>query len=424
MRSFGLLTAFATFDGHISPLESPAEVLRIYSPRPAASSLVSAERCSSITHKMEPIATAITAIHLAYKLGRTGRFIYPAWEVLSFRRLRKNYDNLKQKFGTLQASVLIIIFPDAKQIVDRVEKHVLGAETDEAILLRKLTSEDCTMLAVAAAIVAQVAITALALEDLDKVHWTAKAAFVLSLTAGGLSVFYACLVQQRMSNLFTTDDVKNFFSKPSSPEEFRFLEQRLDDLTSDMRERSPADESIERHQKMIELESMIKQFKSKNKWKCASFHSILMVKAPTLLLKYALASFIIGLGIYFGCLAFSYVDPQKPRGSHRAIFIVYIVTSFLSLLIYYVPSILKELELSPARRYAQIMTDEVPKQQHQEEKELILKISALLNSEEQEANGEYISDDAASWAGRLEDMNRPRPQSRAWHTDSTVQQEC
>lgn len=216
-----------------------------------------------------------------------------------------------------------------------------------------------------------------------------------------------------MSSLFTTDDVKDFFSKPSSLEEFRYLELNLDHLISDMRKSSPSDERTARHRRMTELESMIKQFKSKNKWKSASFHSVLMVKAPTLLLKYALASFIVGLGIYFGCLAFSDVGSQKPRGSYRAIFIVYIVTSFLSLLIYYVPSMLKELELSPARRYAQIMIDELPKQQHQEEAEIIQKISALLDSEEQEANGEHLSDDAASWAGRLEDMNRPWPQSRA-----------
>jgi hypothetical protein len=67
----------------------------------------------------------------------------------SFRRLRKNYGNLKQKFGTLQVLMLLIIFPDGKRIVDRVEKHVLDAETDEVIVLRKLTSENCTMLAVA-----------------------------------------------------------------------------------------------------------------------------------------------------------------------------------------------------------------------------------------------------------------------------------
>lgn len=98
---------------------------------------------------MDALSSATAVIGLAYRLIRTAKFIYPAWEVLSLRRLRNNYGNLKQKFGTLQALVLIIIFPDAKQIVDRVEKHVLGAETDELIMLRKSTSEDCTMLAVA-----------------------------------------------------------------------------------------------------------------------------------------------------------------------------------------------------------------------------------------------------------------------------------
>ncbi|KAL2824399.1 hypothetical protein BDW59DRAFT_180265 [Aspergillus cavernicola] len=338
----------------------------------------------------------------------TLKFIYPAWEVLTLHHLRKNYSSLNQKFGTLQAIVLIAIFPDARQIVDRVEKHVLGAKTQEAIVLRKSTSEDCTMLAVAAAIVAQVAITALALEDLDKVHWTANAAFVLSLTAGGLSVFYACLVQQRMSSLLTTDDVKDFFSKPSSLKELRHLEQDLARLVSDMRKMSSSDEATVTRQRMTELESIIKQFRSKNRWKSASFHSILMVKAPTLLLKYALASFIIGLGIYFGCLAFSEVGSQKPRGSHRAVFIVYIVTSFLGLLIYYVPATLKELELSPARRYVQMMSNELSKKTHQEETEIIQNISALLNSEEQETYGEHQSDEALSWEGRLEDMGRPQ----------------
>lgn len=349
------------------------------------------------------------------------RIIYLTWEVISVRHLRKNYGKLKYKFGPLQALVLTIIFPDAKDIVDRVEKHVLGVETDEPIMLRRSTSEDCTMLAVAvcpddlfkanicltntqAAIVAQVAITALGLENLDKVHWTAEAAFVLSLTTGGLSVCYACLVQQRMSSLFTTDDVKNFFSKPNSAKEFQDLEPDLDNLISNMRKTSPSDEQTAGYQRMTELERRIKQFKSRNKWKSASFHSILMIKAPTLLLKYALAAYIIGLGIYFGCLAFSDVGSQKPQGSYRAIFIVYIVTIFIGLLIYYVPSILKELELAPARRYAQIMANELVKPQHQEEYEIMQNIRALLSSEEQEEKGEHKSNNATSCEGGHENM--------------------
>ncbi|CAI7626063.1 unnamed protein product [Penicillium bialowiezense] len=360
---------------------------------------------------MDPFSVAITAIStidIVLKYLITVKAVFPIWEVITLHRLRKNYGSLKQKFGMLQALMLITIFPDAKQIVDRVEKHVLGAKTEEAAVLRKSTSEDCTMLAVAAAIVAQVAITALALEDLDKVHWTAEAAFVLSLTTGGLSVFYACLVQQRMSSFFTTEDVKDFFSKPSSSKEFRSLEILLEHLLSEMRTRDSNDDATAAHERITELESTIKHFKSRNRWKCASFHSILMVKAPTLLLKYALASFIIGLGIYFGCLAFRDVGSNRPQGRDLAVFIVYVTTSFLGLLIYFVPSILKELELSPARRYAQMIANQHAMKPHQEETEAIEKIAALLNSEEQEVYKEDRSDDDMSWEERLEEMNRPR----------------
>lgn len=240
---------------------------------------------------------------------------------------------------------------------------------------------------------AQVAITALALTDLDQVHWTAEAAFVLSLIAGGLSVFYSCLVQQRMSGLFTPEDVKDFFSKPSSSQRLHSLEQGMDDLISDIRKDNIGDEWNVRHQKLEKLESMIKEFRSKNRWRSASFHSIMMIKAPTLLLKYALASFVIGIGIYFGCLAFSDIASQRPRNSYRATFIVYIVTTFLGLLIYYVPYILKELELSPARRYAQIMNNNFM-ELNPDEMELLNSIGGLLNSDEQEIHEESGSDDA------------------------------
>jgi hypothetical protein len=101
------------------------------------------------------------------------------------------------------------------------------------------------------------------------------------------------------------------------------------------------------------------------------------------------------------------------------------VTCFLGLLIYYVPSILKGLELSP-RRYAQIMTDELPKQQRHEETEIFQNISALLNAEEQEVDGENLSDDAASWPGRLEDMTRsqhsPAPHIQIQQSDKSDQE--
>ena len=67
-----------------------------------------------------------------------------------------------------------------------------------------------------AAVMANVALSALGHQNIHKAVWVARAAFVLSLVTGGLSVFYACLVQQKLGSLFTTEDVKDFFSRPSS----------------------------------------------------------------------------------------------------------------------------------------------------------------------------------------------------------------
>ncbi|KAL4877746.1 hypothetical protein BJY04DRAFT_197164 [Aspergillus karnatakaensis] len=317
-----------------------------------------------------------------------------------------NYASLRQRFGVLQALMLTAMFPDARQIVERIEKHILGGRAEEALSLQKSTSEDCTMLAVAAAIVAQVAITALGLEDLNQVHWSAQAAFVMSLTAGGLSVFYACLVQRRMSSFFTAEDVKDFFSRPSSSKSLRRLEHQLELSISELREPNVGD-GANKAQRMGELKSMLERFRSHNRWRIASFHSILMVKAPTVLLKYALGSFIIGLGIYFGCLAFNELDSQRPRESYRRIFGVYIATSVLGLLVYYAPSILKDLEQSRTRRYAKKI-DSLPEGQNDEEIELIRKIKALLNPNDQETSQENDFNDAISWEGRLEDINRPQ----------------
>ncbi|QKX61813.1 uncharacterized protein TRUGW13939_08969 [Talaromyces rugulosus] len=308
----------------------------------------------------------------------------------------------------MQALFLITIFPDANHIVQRIEEHVLEAKEDEALILRKSASEDCTMLAVAAAIVAQVAITALALDKIDQVHWTAKAAFVVSLSTGGLSVFYACLVQQKMSSLFTVEDVKDFFSQPSSSEQLRKLEKELNMLAYQLNKARENERGSEMttgiYQKLMTIESLVKQFKRDNRWKAASFHSILMVKAPTLLLKYALAAFVIGLGIYYGCLAFN--KAEDPGQSPLAIFLFYLISVFLGLLIYYVPAMLKGLETSSLRRYAYLLKDRKRRDTKREE-EMLENITRVINSDQPQTHEDDASEDALSWEERFGDVTRP-----------------
>lgn len=49
---------------------------------------------------MDPVSAtgaSIAVIQAVYKVTRTAKLISPAWEVLSLRRLRKNYGNLKHQ---------------------------------------------------------------------------------------------------------------------------------------------------------------------------------------------------------------------------------------------------------------------------------------------------------------------------------------
>jgi hypothetical protein len=59
---------------------------------------------------MDPLSVSpgiISVINFAVRFTVTTKFVYPAWEVITLHRLRKNYGSLKQKFGMLQALALI-----------------------------------------------------------------------------------------------------------------------------------------------------------------------------------------------------------------------------------------------------------------------------------------------------------------------------
>ena len=79
----------------------------------------------------------------------TRRPIYPIWEVITCCGLRHDFSSLRKKFGYSKAIVLILFFPNTAQIVDQIEKHVLGAKGDEAITYRESILGDCTRLSVA-----------------------------------------------------------------------------------------------------------------------------------------------------------------------------------------------------------------------------------------------------------------------------------
>ena len=62
---------------------------------------------------------------------------------------RSNFKTLKSDYGLIPALVLLFVFPDALSVIDRIEKYILQASSEKAIMFKKVLADDCTMLAVA-----------------------------------------------------------------------------------------------------------------------------------------------------------------------------------------------------------------------------------------------------------------------------------
>lgn len=217
-----------------------------------------------------------------------------------------------------------------------------------------------------AAIVAQVAITALSLENLGSVHWTAKAAFVLSLTTGALSVFFACLLQQRVSSLFGLSDLKDWLSKPAGNRELReadYLVRHFREARDNHDTEETAESNSENKSRLwLELERELTQMVNKRRWERASFSAALMIKIPALLLNWSVGAFLVGLGVYLGSFWTRHLDSPQPRSSSLGVLVTYIVITAAGLLLFFVPVLLKYLESAPIRRFVErVVEREDPK---------------------------------------------------------------
>jgi len=76
-------------------------------------------------------------------------------EIITLRALRRSFAGLREEYGLLQAVLLVFVFPDARDVLKRIEAHLLKPASDdksamdEAYALKKSLADDCTMLAVA-----------------------------------------------------------------------------------------------------------------------------------------------------------------------------------------------------------------------------------------------------------------------------------
>ncbi|KAI1751562.1 hypothetical protein F4782DRAFT_531337 [Xylaria castorea] len=151
--------------------------------------------------------------------------------------------------------------------------------------MKKLVHEESEIVAVAASIIAQVAITVLSLDGLSQVHWNARGSFILSLVSAIMDVYAASTEYRLLCRCVSAEDIKGWIKGPSN-------------------------NNPKGNTGMPALPSVA---------------SVVTVSAPFALLVVALNSFLVGFGIWLGFVWTKNLDPDSTRGDNRAVFITYAV---------------------------------------------------------------------------------------------------
>jgi hypothetical protein len=246
---------------------------------------------------------------------------------------------IRKEHNIMTVICIACFFSSVLRIMDRVEQNVLPRTSDPTAFKTSFSS-NFTMLSVTAAIIAQVAITALALPNLNQVHWTATAGFVISLVTGCISVWLSTTTSRLLSSLDSPDAVRDWLSNPASKKARRDFEE---DLRSRLETSGP--------NSTVEVERLILTFVQENKWKLPSFYSCTLLTSPSLLLNVSLPAFLLALGIYLGTVWNKDLDPVAGTVASRAVLICYIICVVLGFGLFFGASDRKEAETDFVRRW-------------------------------------------------------------------------
>jgi uncharacterized membrane protein YedE/YeeE len=245
----------------------------------------------------------------------------------------------KGDFGILPALALRLCLFEAKGLVDEFRVHFIRGDggLDQATAFKDSYTPTFSMVGVAGAIIAQIALTALSLPNLDDTHWTARASFVIGLVAGSLAVFCCCILQSKMSALHSAHAVRRWLIRPREtlPSDFFDFFGGIDPEILSDRDDNP--------KKLAAMKEKISQFNQAfNEEAYRPSSSVaLIITAPLQLLNIALGSLLTGFGIYFG---FVYSAKLPTIGDHHsalAVLVVYIASAASGLLFFYVPILIR-----------------------------------------------------------------------------------
>ncbi|KAJ6138338.1 hypothetical protein N7471_004824 [Penicillium samsonianum] len=237
----------------------------------------------------------------------------------------------------------------------QVEAKVIGElDDDQAIEFRKSVQDECSMIAVAAALVAQIAITSLSLSDLSKTHWVARGLFALSLISSLSAVTCAATQHIVMTPLLSGDQIRAWIRGGNvttyldpvtlfcalfesmmpgvravrAPIIWAFWVSRI----KVFQPCRPQDDDVltkldHRNTEVFDYSLMRLCF-------TPGVIPVITMSAPIILLAISILSVVIAFGIYFGFTWTKNLDSDAGLHDSRNVFILYIVGLGLCTLVY------------------------------------------------------------------------------------------
>jgi hypothetical protein len=191
-----------------------------------------------------------------------------------------------------------------------------------------------------AAIVAQIAITGLSLDNLSQTHWIVKASFVFSIISSLIAVYYASTQQRVMGRLLQAKQVRGWIRG-------RVPAQRGDSLWQSKRSHKFRGDPTD----YITLASSAGNLSPNIMEQCftPSVASVITMSAPQILLSVSLLSLLLALGMYFGFVWTRHLDVDTGKDASRNVLIFYLITITLCFAIYSVSRIIQEDDIRTER---------------------------------------------------------------------------
>ncbi|KAL4945251.1 hypothetical protein BDV06DRAFT_219507 [Aspergillus oleicola] len=216
----------------------------------------------------------------------------------------------RRYYGPLGGTLLQVF---GSSTVWKTQLQVLGSDDgdkDMASEFRNAGQQESNMVAIAGTILAQIAITAFELSDIESVHWTARGCFAVSLVSSIVSVYYASKQHKMLGRCLGAQDIKRWIRAKPLPQFTPSRKNMHSSLTSNLNgnlDMQPDDNPE------LDVQAQL-----------PSIAAVLTISAPIFLLSTAVYAFLSGLGVYLGFVWKSNLGASS-QGDNLAIFVTYIV---------------------------------------------------------------------------------------------------